>query len=271
MAVAEASLLDTRAAFDGVAAAYHRDNQENVILRGMRRRVIDEVRRRVRWGDRLLDLGCGPGTDVETLAALGHHVTGIDWSPAMVLEAQARIERAGLARRATVRHLGIQDLDRLAPSLFDVVYSNFGALNCVPDLAATAPAIAARLRPGGFAIVSIIGRFCPWEIALFATRGQFLRIAVRFARSAVPVPLNGRVVWTRYYTARACVRMFAAARLALVSRCGLGVFTPPPYAHAFAERHPRLLASLERADDGVASWPLLRDCGDHFLLVLRKV
>src|SRR5256885_2439698 len=40
---------------------------------------------------RILDLGCGPGTDAARFAAQGHRVTAIDWSPAMVEEARRRI------------------------------------------------------------------------------------------------------------------------------------------------------------------------------------
>jgi SAM-dependent methyltransferase len=267
----DSPLLDTRAAFDGVAADYHRDNEDNVILRRMRRRVVAEIGRRLRAGDRLLDLGCGPGTDAEVFGRAGHHVTAVDWSPAMVHEATQRIERAGLERRVVVRQLGIQDLVALPPQPFDVAYSNFGALNCVPDLRAAARAIAQRLRPGGLLVASVIGRICPWEIAIFISRREWARARVRFSRAPVPVPLNGRTVWTQYYTPRECRRIFEPARLRVVSLRGLGVFVPPPYADAFASRHPALMKVLERCEDTCAGLPVLRGWGDHFLLVLRKV
>jgi hypothetical protein len=64
--------------------------------------------------------------------------------------------------------------------------------------------------------------------------------------------------------------VFARAGFAPVSHRGLGVLTPPPYLSAFAARHHRLVAALQRCDDAVSGWPLIRSCGDHFLLVMRR-
>jgi hypothetical protein len=51
---------------------------------------------------------------------------------------------------------------------------------------------------------------------------------------------------------------------------GLGLCAPPPYLDGFARRHRRLVTALEALDDIVASWPVLRNWGDHFLMVLVK-
>src|SRR5438552_3143698 len=82
-------------------------------------------------GAHLLDLGCGPGCDAESLARKGFRVTGIDWSGAMVEEARSRVVRSALGDRVEVAQLGIQELDRLPAFGFDAAYSNFGPLNCV--------------------------------------------------------------------------------------------------------------------------------------------
>jgi SAM-dependent methyltransferase len=236
----------------------------------MRRRALDALLARVPAGSTLLDLGCGPGTDAEEVARLGHRVVAIDWSPAMVAETTRRIERAGLADAVKVRHLGIQHVDRLAPASFDAAWSNFGPLNCVPSLPAAARLIAQRLRPGGVLIASVIGRVCPWEIALFLARGDWPRAKVRFERGLVPVPLDGKTVWMRYYAPRAFAKTFDGAGFECVSLRALGLFVPPPYAAPFAERHPSFVAALQRLDDALGTWPGLRSLGDHFLIVLRK-
>ena len=84
------------------------------------------------------------------------------------------------------------------------------------------------------------------------------------------MPLNGHVVRTRYYMPRTFQRSFERAGFRRVSLRGLGLFAPPPYLQAFAERHPTLVHALERADDAMGSWPVLRNAGDHFLIVLRR-
>jgi len=266
------ALLDTQRAFDGVASDYDRANAENAILCAMRARVWAEVDAHVPSGSHILDLGCGPGSDAERFARQGHRVTAIDWSPAMVAEARRRVHAGGIAGRVDVRHLGIHDLDRLMPQTlqFDAAYSNFGPLNCIAQPNAAAHMIADRVRPGGMLIASVIGRVCPWEIAVHAARGQFARAAIRFARGLAPVPLEGRTVWTRYYTPGEFQRIFELAGFTRVSLRALGLFTPPPYMQAFAGRHPSLVSALQRIDGGVGGWPGVRAWGDHFLIVMRK-
>jgi SAM-dependent methyltransferase len=266
------TLVDTQRAFDGVAAAYYQSNAENQTLSAMRERVHQAIDAVVPAGSRMLDLGCGPGSDAERLARRGHRVTAIDWSPAMVEEARRRVSTAGLSERVDVQHVGIHELERLerAEAPFDAAYSNFGPLNCVIDLPAAARRIADRLRPGGVLVASVIGRVCPWEIALYLSRGNLSRAAIRFRRGLVAVPLEGRTVWTRYFTPREFERVFAEAGMTRVSLRTLGLCMPPPYLEAFAGRHPRLIAVLQHTDDRVGGWPLLRGWGDHFLVVLRK-
>lgn len=260
----------TAEAFDGVAAAYHASNVANPILAAMRRRVLAAVGAHVPRGARILDLGCGPGTDDELLARAGYEVTAIDSSRSMVEQAELRMARADLCDRVKIHHLGIQELDRLPPFAYDAALSNFGPLNCVPDLADAAGQVAGRLRHRALLIASVIGRICPWEIALYAARGDFARARVRFARGAVPVPLDGGTVWTSYYSPAEFERAFAGHGFFRVSLHTLGLFAPPPYLEGFAARHPRFVARLGEIDATVGGWPLLRRWGDHFLIVLRK-
>ena len=270
--VVSRALTETPHAFDGVAAGYHRSNEENATLREMRARVRQTLDASAPAGSHILDLGCGPGSDAAYLAGKGYRVTAIDWSEAMVDEARRRVADARVAHRVDVLNIGIHEIDRLAPLdvLFDAAIANFGPLNCVVDLPAAARLIADRLRPGGVLVASVIGRVCPWEIALYAARGEISRAAIRFRRGLVPVPLAGRTVWTRYFVPREFEKIFATVGMTRVSLRALGLFVPPPYLQAFADRHPALVARLQRAEDRCGGWPGLRNAGDHFLVVLRK-
>jgi SAM-dependent methyltransferase len=263
-------IVDTQRAFDGVAATYHRSNVENRVLAAMRERLWRAVERHVPAGSHLLDLGCGPGTDEEYFAAHGYRVTATDSSPAMVHEARLRVGRSRLGAKVDVHHLGIDEIDRLAPATFDAAYSNLGPLNCVRDLASAARRIADRVRPGGMLIASVIGRVCPWEIALYASRRDWARVRVRFAQELTPVPLDGGTVWTRYYSPAAFERTFAGAGFARVDRRALGLLVPPPYMQAFVDRHPAMMNGLLRIEDAIGSWPGVRAWGDHFLVVMQK-
>jgi SAM-dependent methyltransferase len=271
--VAVVTLRETPHAFDGVAPTYDRSNAENALLCAMRDRTRAALERAVPIGGHLLDLGCGPGTDVVYFAAKGYRVTAIDWSAAMVDEARRVVKQAGLHDRVRVFHLGIDQLDTLSDTVvdrFDAAYSSFGPFNCVVDLPRSARAIAGRVRAGGFLVASVIGRACPWEFALYTLRGDVGRAAIRFARRPVAVPLEGRTVWMQYYTPSAVLRLFEKVGFDRVSSRALGLFTPPPYLNGFAGRHPSLIAGLQRVEDTAGGWPGFRALGDHFLIVMRR-
>ena len=271
MGMTTVRLAETRRAFDAVAVDYAASTSSSLVLESMRQHVRAAVRRHAPVGSAVLDLGCGPGLDAACLARAGYHITALDWSPAMVRAAETRFGAPdGQVGSATAIHLGIHEIHRLAPRRWAAAYSGLGALNCVPDLAAAARGLADRLRPGGVLVVSVMGRVCPWELALFGLRMDWRRAGARFASGTVAVPFHGHRVWTRYDTPRAFERVFTAAGFTRLVLRGLAVLAPPPYLARFAHRHPRLVERLLWLDDRVAHWPGLRQLGDHFLMVLRN-
>jgi hypothetical protein len=92
---------------------------------------------------------------------------------------------------------------------------------------------------------------------------------VRYARGAVAVGMNGRIVWTHYYRRREFYHTFKP-HFALEHFRGLCVFVPPPYLTWVRERHRAWYRWLWHMDRRAAGWPLLRGSGDHFLMVMRK-
>ncbi len=221
-------------------------------------------------GSHLIDLGCGTGLDAVRMAGLGHQVTATDWSPQMVERTRDRAEHAGLAGRVQALPVGAHEMERLdGRHAFDGAYSNLGPLNCVPDLGVVSRECARLLQPGGALVFTVIGRVCPWEIAHYALRRRWDRVALRFARHVVPVGMNKRTIWTRYFTPREFYKDFEA-EFTLEHVRGLCVFVPPPYLTWIRERHPGWHERLWRWDRRVASWPGMRAMGDHFLIVMRK-
>ncbi|MGX1995811.1 class I SAM-dependent methyltransferase [Xanthomonas axonopodis pv. cassiae] len=266
--VAPEQLLETQRAFDSVAPDYDGPRGNNALIQRMRTTLWDTVASELPVGSRLVDLGCGTGLDAGEFARRGYSVLATDWSPAMVERTRHRAATHGLQERLTTAHVGIQQLDRLEGS-FDGVYSNFGPLNCAPDLPAVAAQCARLLRPDGCLVFSVIGRICPWEIGHYALRGRLRRAAVRAAKGAIAVGMNGHTIWTWYHLPREFYRAFET-HFALDSYRALSLFLPPPYLVEFCERNPRLSERLGRCDDRWGGLPLLRDMGDHFLIVMRK-
>jgi SAM-dependent methyltransferase len=266
----EAQLRDTQHAFDSVADDYDGPRGNNALIHDMRQEMWRWLDLTFPVASRLIDIGCGTGLDAIRMAGLGHQITAIDWSPRM---AQRTLERAAHARlqgRVRAIAVGAQQLARVgAEGSYDGAYSNLGPLNCAPDLAQVSRECARLLKPGGALVFSVIGRVCPWEIAHYLPRGRWARVKLRFQRSFVPVSMNRHIIWTRYYRPREFYRAFAP-QFALSHFRGLCVFAPPPYLSWVRERHARWHDWLWRLDRRLAGWPLLRNIGDHFLIVMIR-
>ena len=260
----------TAQAFDSVAEEYDAANRRNVLLDAMRTRSLRMLAAYAPAGAHVLDLGCGPGTDFDALLRRGYTVTAVENSPRMADQARARAVALGATDRVEVCQLAIEDIASLAPATFDVAYSSFGPLNCVTDLRRVAASVAARIRPGGALVASVIGRMCPWEMACYAWKRNRRRIAVRFSHGFVPVPLGEETVWTRYYWPGEFAKPFLDAGFLRVELRALGLVTPPPYMDAAAQKYPRTTQVLDAIEDRVASLPLMRSCGDHFLIALAR-
>jgi SAM-dependent methyltransferase len=220
-------------------------------------------------GARLLDVGCGTGLDATFLAEHGYEVVATDWSPAMVERTRARVASRGLTGRVRTEIVGAHELERLGAERFAGVYSNLGPLNCVPDLVRVSRTIADLLPAGGRLVVTVIGRHCPWELAYLFWRGESRAARRRLAHGFVPVGLRNETVWTRYFTPREMYPGFAG-EFVLESYRAVSLFLPPPYLIGWYDRLGPARVILGWLDDHLGGLPVLRDLGDHFLMVLAK-
>ncbi|MBE1161895.1 class I SAM-dependent methyltransferase [Dyella acidiphila] len=268
MTLDQTQLLETQRAFDSVAADYDGPRGNNELIQRMRQSLWDTVQRELPPGSRLLDLGCGTGIDAAEFAQRGYQVVASDWSPQMVARTRVRAEAGQLASRLSAVHVGIHQLDQLQGE-FDGMYSNFGPLNCAPEMGAVAAECARLLRPGGKLVFSVIGRICPWEVGHYALKGRFKRALVRAARGATAVGMNRHTIWTYYYLPREFYRAFAP-HFALTEYRALSLFMPPPYLVDYYRRRQAWCERLGRLDDRFGALPLLRDMGDHFLIVMQR-
>jgi 2-polyprenyl-3-methyl-5-hydroxy-6-metoxy-1,4-benzoquinol methylase len=265
----DSRLADTRRAFNRSAADYDGPSGNNVRIQRMRSQMWKTLTATFPRGARLLDLGCGTGIDAAYLASQGYRILATDWSQSMVERTRARINDNGLEHSVSTRILGIQDLNELHGETFDGIFSDLGPLNCAPDLYRAAQSCAALLRPGGRMIASVIGRFCPWESLYYIVHAKWRRAFLRYRSSVVPVPLNGETVWTRYFTPGQFYRAFAGD-FELIHYRGLCLCAPPPYMVGVYERLPLMCDLADWLDDRVCALPVVRNAGDHFLMVLSK-
>ncbi|MYW93046.1 class I SAM-dependent methyltransferase [Amycolatopsis rubida] len=121
---------------------------------GEARWVAETIRRLAPSADSVLDVGCGTGGHLATLAKEFRHAEGVDLSPAMAAIAAAKAPGAAV-------HVGDMcelDLGRR----FDAVVSLYTVVGYLPSAAALRTAVrrmAGHLNPGGVLLVE------PWWFA----------------------------------------------------------------------------------------------------------
>ena len=269
--------------FDAAAADYDAIFTQRRLSRWLRETVWGRLAASFRPGAHVLELGCGTGEDAVWLARRGVRVSATDASPEMLAVARRKAAAAGVADRITFARLDLGEIRdwRLeigdAPisnlqspvSQYDGAFSNFGALNCLPDRRPVAGALAERVRPGGRVVLVVMGPLCPWEVAWHLLHGE-VRAALRRMRPGVEahVGMGARVrVW---YPSPRRLRMEFAPRFRLVETVGIGTLLPPPYLDHLVERWPRafeMLALLDRRFERMFPWTWLND---HYLAVFER-
>ena len=92
---------------------------------GLVARQVDWLAGQLQRPSRILDLGCGPGLYTQKLAALGHHCTGVDFSPASIAYAREQADSACLP----LEYVLCDIREYISGQEFDCIIMTFGEFN----------------------------------------------------------------------------------------------------------------------------------------------
>ena len=246
------------APFDEVALDYDEGFGAWPSTRLFRFRLIDRIVRGVPPGSRILDVGSGSGEDAVWLASLGVRVRGVDPSPGMVEVARAKASRAHSAAEFQCGSL----TSVTSPEPFDAVYSNFGAMNCVP-LDAWVEPLARLVRPGGRVFLVLIGKRPLPEFLRFGPK-----VWKRRLEPQAPVG-GGRSIWVNYPDPREVERALRPV-FKVDGTETFGVLVPPPGMAAWPRRHPLAFGFLAAMEMALTRARALCGFSDHFLIALTR-
>ena len=262
--------------FDSIASVYDQqftDTRTGFLQRKLVYTHLDELL--VKHGTkRVLELNCGTGADAIWLAQKGCEVLATDISPMMIKTAQKKAQSLDVATRKRLQFmpLAIEEIDQLknqAP--FDLVFSNFGGLNCVSQegLKILSSNLKKLLLPNGRLVFIIMSRFCPWESMYFLAKRNWKQAWRRRNKSAVDAPLgDGVTIPTWYYSPKNMMNVFGSSFQFSTQR-PIGFFIPPSYLDPAFEHRPKTVELLWKMEKNCNHFNWLAPISDHFLIEFK--
>jgi SAM-dependent methyltransferase len=250
--------------FDELAADYERQELENPIRQRMRARSLAVLEANFPAGAKLVDVGCGTGTEALWLAQRGRHVTAVDPSTQMLDVLNARARAANLDIPTHLLRAGA--LGGLTGE-FDGAYSSFGGLNTEPDLGAALASLARLVRPGGRIVLGVMNRWCVSEMALMMAAGR-PRQAFRRYRPTLTVQVGTTSVDVQYPSWPGLKRTVNAHFKVLRVEALLLLLLP--YAWPRLAAHKSVFGALDRIDRALAPHRPWAWLGDHLLVIAER-
>lgn len=260
--------IDTIAeAFSRTAEKYDSFAEDHPHLTRMRNKVYAHVMRHAPRGARILELNAGTGTDAVELARRGYFVHATDIAPGMLRRLREKVDKLGLQERVAMEQRSFLSLENIMGAPFDVVFSNLGGLNCIPDLTSVIGQLPQILKPGSIVIWVLMPHICLWEMAE-VLRGNFKLAFRRLSHGAVQANLEGLNFNVYYFSPRQVLEWFGS-QFELLAMEGLSVITPTAESKNFAKMYPRLYDALSWLDDRLSPrWPWC-SWGDFYILTMR--
>lgn len=262
----EKQFENVKEAFSMQAAKYDSHEEDHHILKWMREQVHQHVLAYLNPGDHILEINAGTGIDAAFFAGLGYQVHATDLSGEMIKQLEQKVALLKLQDRVTVQQIPYNELDKIE-NQFDYVFSNFGGLNCIPDLSPVAESVANLLKAGGRITLVIMAPVCPWELALIL-RGHFKTAVRRLHRKGVLAHVEGVHFMSYYFTPKQVLKAFGGG-FEKIALQGLGSISPPPYMKNFPRRYPGVYKFLTAVDARLSRFLPFNTWADHFVLTMQ--
>lgn len=259
--------------FDALAERYDTDFTQTAVGAAQRKQVWELLAGALSPAPmRILELNCGTGEDALWLTQQGHDVLATDISGEMLRIATQKTDFQLVNHNISFRQLGIQqigDLKNQAP--FDLVFSNFGGLNCLTtkEIQAFLHQAHELLSPAGRLVLVVMPTACVWETLYFLWKRDW-KNAFRRVNSPAVAWLDGVPQEVHYFSPKffrqQAKNLFSVERVAPVGCC-----VPPSYLNHYFEGNPVILRKLEQIDCYLADWWWPASISDHAYIQLSRI
>ncbi len=269
-------------AFTAQSAVFDAIYRPSPIVQYKRERVRALLEKYLAKNSRVLELNAGTGEDAIWLAKQGHTVLATDASLGMIAQQKTKIAAENLGAKIDSRALSFLDLETLKGEKFDAIFSNFGGLNCTDKLQKVLRDLPDLLHPGGIVCLTIMPPNCFWEW-LWIFTGKFKKAFRRYKKGGTLAHIEGEYFTTFYYKPSFVKNHLPnfthlkteALCLAVPPEHHKKIISPstPTLKSVAGQRGDfnwRLFRFLKWKENAIKSWPVLRNWGDYFVIVLQK-
>lgn len=258
--------------FDVMAETYDKDFSHSYIGKLQREKVwsyLLPVLKAAKKPLNILELNCGTGEDALRLAALGHNVIATDASEVMIQKAQNKLH-INQNKSLQFVQCSFQNISSLAyDEKFDLVFSNFGGLNCIDKNALKKLEIdLSKITSNNAQLFFVImGKFCLWETTYYLFKAR-CKAAFRRLSNKTTFTVNGNEMPIYYYSPEFFKKEFKGYNF--ISRYPVGLFLPPSYLESFFCKRLSLLNKLNVLEKVFFNLKWMSNLSDHYCVILKR-
>ena len=261
-------------AFDSAALDYDDQFTNSWVGRSQRNLVWKYLSGRIEQSANLsvLELNCGTGEDACWLAQRGHRVVATDISEAMLDISRKKIKARELSNVETI----VSDMKILKQKLpnrkFDLVFSNFGGLNCLSpeEIKHLSNELHDMLEIDGRMIFVVMGRKCIWENIYFRLKGKKKDANRRRESSPAAANVGSSKLMTWYYSPTELSALLQPS-FEIKKIKPVGLFIPPSYFEDKLKEKNFLKKTLLFLEQTFQNFSAFSNFADHYLIEFRKL
>jgi ubiquinone/menaquinone biosynthesis C-methylase UbiE len=257
-------LENVNIAFTRQSLDYDNYDISNKTLTWMRKQVMRSALKYLRSNDKILELNSGTGIDAQFFAEKGFTVHCTDLSDGMIKQMKKKFSSDKYSQKITVQQCSFTELDKIGNRKFDFIFSNFGGLNCIPDLKEVTKHFPPLLNNKGRVCIVILPPICPWEI-IQVLRGKFSFAFRRFHKEGVLANVEGIKFQTHYFSLNDVMKALGK-NFKLLKVESLALFTPIPQMEKIPKNYPRLTKMLNKTDEIISHLFPFNRFGDHIIV-----
>lgn len=236
----------------------------------------------------VLEITCGTGEDAIWIAKKGFNVTATDISPQMIEIAKQKLTKINTQQNTqnqiniNFQSIDFQDINEnyfknKFENKFDLVFSNFGGLNCASQenlIKWLNNDLLDILNPKGRFIAVIMPKFCLWESLYFLCKFSPKKAFRRWTNTPQIANIDNLSSISTWYHQPKMLQQNLQQKFDFVSLKGVGLFLPPSYLNNFFRNKIKLLGFLGKMEHFFTTISILKGffarISDHYLIDFRK-